>query len=141
MKYKSIYILIFFQSIIYTQDLIGGGLCMEELINYINEHYKTPSVLSYSNARDILYSEIDNNNGYVYCVYTNYSVELDQNVDPSTHLYDNGMNCEHLWPQSLGAENSPMKSDMHHLRACKENVNTSRGNKPYADIPPLLRSK
>ena len=29
---------------------------------------------------------------------------------------------------------SPMKSDMHHLRPCKSNVNSSRGNKPFNNI-------
>ena len=80
-----------------------------------------------------MYSEIDNTNGYVKCVYTDYSVQLN-NSDPSTHLYENGINCEHLWPQSLGASSSPMKSDMHHLRPCMDNVNSARGNKPFVSI-------
>ena len=43
------------------------------------------------------------------------------------------MNCEHLWPQSMFEQiiNNNMKSDMHHLRPCKENVNSYRSNKPF----------
>ena len=48
------------------------------------------------------------------------------------------MNCEHLWPQSLYEGSSPMKSDMHALRPCKDNVNSSRGNKPYNEINDFL---
>ena len=44
------------------------------------------------------------------------------------------MNCEHSWPQSMGAGSEPQKSDLHHLYPCRGNVNSSRGNKPYADI-------
>ena len=40
--------------------------------------------------------------------------------------------------QSLGASSSPMKSDMHHLRPCKDNVNSARGNKPFNDIDDWL---
>ena len=127
---KIIYI---FLSLIFTQEEIAPNLHSNELLEYIQNNYTTPSVQSYDNARDILYEDIDNNNGAVYCIYSNYSVQLNGS-DPSTHLYDNGMNCEHLWPQSLGANASPMKSDMHHLRPCKSNINSTRGNKAFKDI-------
>jgi hypothetical protein len=67
-------------------------------------------------------------------VYTNYSVTLPDGPDPSAYLYENGINCEHVWPQSMGAGDEPQKSDMHHLRPCKDNVNSSRGNKPFGEI-------
>ncbi len=34
----------------------------------------------------------------------------------------------------MGASQSPMKSDMHHLRPCKTNVNSSRGNSPFGEV-------
>ena len=129
-----IYILIFFTPL-FSHEVIGEVLNGEDLINYLQNNYTTNSVLSYNNARDILYSEIDKqSNGNVYCIYTNYSTYLPTNVDPSTHLYENGMDCEHVWPQSMYEGSSPMKSDMHHLRPCKSNVNSSRGNKPFNNI-------
>ena len=134
MNYKTIFILIFCNSFLFNQEIIGEGLYTNELIDYLNQNYKTNSVLSYGNARDILYSEVDNNNGNVYGIYTNYSVTLDPQEDPSLHLYENGMDCEHLWPQSMYEGTSPMKSDMHHLRPAKSNVNSSRGNKPFDEI-------
>ena len=77
--------------------------------------------LSNSNSKLAL---SDNNNGDVFGVYTNYSVTLTEGMDPSIDLYNNGMNCEHVWPQSMYEIISAnhMKSDMHHLRPCKENV-------------------
>ena len=135
MKNKFIYTIILFLNSLVSQDLIAPNLHSGSLIDYLNNNYKTNSVLSYSAARDTLYSIIDNNNGQVFGIYTNYSTTLNNAIDPSTDLYNNGMNCEHVWPQSLGASNSPMKSDMHHLRPCKENVNSSRANKPYGEIP------
>ena len=128
-----IYIFILFSPAI-CQEQIGIGLYQNELITYLQTNYTSNQFLGYDNARDILYSEIDNNNNNVYCIYTNYSVQTNTSEDPSTHMYNNGINCEHLWPQSLGASGTPMRSDLHHLRPCKENVNSSRGNKPFNEI-------
>ena len=127
-----IYIFIF-SGFLFSQDQIGIGLFEEELISYLQNNYTTPDTEGYDQARDILYGEIDNINGHVYCIYTNYSVQLNGS-DPSVNLYENGMNCEHLWPQSQYLGDHPMKSDMHTLRPCKSNVNSSRGNNPYNEI-------
>jgi len=43
-----------------------------------------------------------------------------------------GWNREHLWPNSYGLDDvEPAYSDLHNLRACDANVNSSRGNKWY----------
>ena len=135
MKSKSIIILFIFQSLLFNQ-VIGEGLYLDDLLTYLKNNYTTSNVLSYNSARDVLYGDIESelNDGQVFCIYTNYSINLPNGVDPSSYLYDNGMDCEHLWPQSMGASSSPMKSDMHHLRPCRSNVNSSRGNKPYNEI-------
>ena len=133
---RYIYLLIFLTPLL-SQEEIAPTLHGEELFDYIQDNYTTSSVQSYDSARDILYGDIENINGSVNCIYTDFSVQLNGS-DPSTHLYENGMNCEHLWPQSLGADAWPMKSDMHHLRPCKDNVNSTRGNKPYNEINDFL---
>ena len=115
----------------FGQEIIGEGLQGQELIQYLTNNYKTSDVLSYNSARDAMYGYIDNENGSVKCIYTEFSVNNVPSNNPRPYIHENGLNCEHLWPQSLGAGNSPMKSDLHHLRPCKENVNSSRGNKPY----------
>lgn len=119
-------------SISFAQDIIGEGLYEEELINFLRENYKTTTTLGYTNARDTMYLNIDRIDGQVKGIYTNYAVDLpDTGVDPSTHLYENGMNCEHVWPRSMYEGEEPLKSDMHALRPCKDNVNSARGNKPF----------
>ena len=133
MKNKIIIILLLI-SISFGQDLIGEGLYGEELIQFLRGNYQTSTTLGYTYARDVLYLQIDCKDGEVRGVYTNYSVELPLGVDPSTHLYENGMNCEHVWPQSMYEGEDPMKSDMHALRPCKDNVNSARGNKPFNEI-------
>ena len=93
MKNKFIYTIILFLNSLVSQDLIAPNLHSGSLIDYLNNNYKTNSVLSYSSARDTLYSVIDNNNGQVFGIYTNYSTTLNNAIDPSTDLYNNGMNC------------------------------------------------
>ena len=128
------YILLIIISVCISQDIIGEGLSGDALIDYLIDNYKTSNVLSYNNARDVLYAEVDKINGEVKAVYTNYAVQLPTDVDPSTHLYENGIDCEHVWPQSLYEGTEPMKSDMHHLRPCKTNVNSSRGHNPFGEV-------
>ena len=95
----------------------------------------TNTTLGYTHARDTMYLRIDRIDGKVKGVYTNYAVDLpDTGVDPSTYLYENGINCEHVWPQSMYEGGEPTKSDMHVLRPCKENVNSARANKPYNEV-------
>ena len=134
MEYKWI-ILFFLWSISFGQDIIGEGLNEEELINFLQENYKTSTTLGYTNARDTMYLNIDRIDGQVKGVYTNYAVDLpDSGVDPSTYLYENGINCEHIWPRSMYEGEEPMKSDMHALRPCKDNVNSARGNKAFNEV-------
>ena len=122
-------------SLIFTQDIIGEGLYEDELIDFLRTNYKTSSTLGYTDARDTLYLRVDRINGLVKGIYTNYAISLPLNgVDPSTYLYENGINCEHIWPQSMYEGSEPQKSDMHALRPCKDNVNSARANKPYNEI-------
>lgn len=46
-----------------------------------------------------------------------------------------GMNVEHVFPQSLFGQKLPMRSDLHHLMATFEHPNGMRGNLPFGVIP------
>ena len=128
-------ILFLLGSLPFGQDVIGDGLYEEGLIEFLQDNYMTGTTLGYTDARDTMYLRIDRIDGQVRGVYTNYAVDLpDTGIDPSTHLYENGINCEHVWPQSLYEGGEPIKSDMHALRPCKDNVNSARGNKPFNEI-------
>ena len=125
-----------FISITHSQTLIGEGLSGQELWDYVVENYKTSSTLGYNTCRDIMYSEIDIKEGnQLTGVYSGYTITLDLTQDPSSNAYAQGINCEHTFPQSMGAGDEPMKSDMHHLFPTKSNVNSSRGNDPFEEIP------
>ena len=67
-------------------------------------------------------------------IYTNYTITIDPSQDPRPQTNALNMNCEHSWPQSMGASGSPQKSDLHHLYPTRGNVNSSRGNKPFGEI-------
>jgi len=128
-------ILFFLGSSPFGQDIIGEGLYEDELIDFLQANYKTSTTLGYNNARDTMYLRIDRIDGQVKGVYTNYAVDLPTTgVDPSTHLYENGINCEHVWPRSMYEGDEPIKNDMHALRPCKDNVNSARGNNPFNEV-------
>ncbi|MBL7135780.1 MAG: endonuclease [Candidatus Marinimicrobia bacterium] len=118
------------------QTTIGEGLSEQELLDYVITNYKTSTTLGYNGARDKLYGEIDIHDGnQLSCVYTGYTITIDDLAYPRNSTNAKGINCEHTWPQSMGAADEPQRSDMHHLFPCKDNVNSSRGNDPYAEIP------
>jgi len=133
---KNILSLFVFFSFSFGQTVIGEGLSGQELWDYITENYKTTTTLGYTNCRDVMYSEIDIKEGnQLTGVYSGYTITLDLSQDPSSNAYEQGINCEHTFPQSMGSSGEPMKSDMHHLFPTKSNVNSSRGNDPFEEIP------
>lgn len=48
---------------------------------------------------------------------------------------DNGINCEHIYPQSKGAGEGNARSDKHHLVPARWAVNEGRSNYPFAEVP------
>jgi len=128
-------VILFFITTAFSQTVIGEGLTEQSLLDYVVSNYKTTSTMGYNTARDTLYGVIDlKENNELSCVYSGYTITLDITQDPSTNAYNQGINCEHTWPQSMGAGDEPQKSDMHYLFPCKSNVNSSRGNDPYGEI-------
>ena len=133
--YKIILIISLISGPLISQTIIGSGLTKESLFNYLNANYKTSTTLGYNQARDVMYSIIDlEDDNTLKGIYTNYTITIDPSQDPRPQTNAQNMNCEHSWPQSMGAGSEPQKSDLHHLYPCRGNVNSSRGNKPYAEI-------
>ena len=118
-----------------SQSLVGSGTTKTNLFNFLIANYKTSSTLGYNQARDKMYSIIDlENDNTLKGIYTNYTITINPTQDPRPQTNALNMNCEHSWPQSMGAGSEPQKSDLHYLYPCRGNVNSSRGNKPFADI-------
>lgn len=98
--------------------------------------YKTTTVLDYSDARDTFMRNIDGRNGTLECVYTGFTIELDDDEDPTTQAFSLGINTEHSYPRSKGAlEGTLAYSDMHHLFPTREKANTDRGSLILSDVP------
>ena len=133
--YKIIIFIWLFFELLFSQSIIGSGLTRSDLFEFLNTNYKPSTTLGYNQARDVMYSIIDlEDDNTLKGIYTNYTVTIDPSQDPRPQTNAQNMNCEHSWPQSMGAGSEPQKSDLHHLYPCRGNVNSSRGNKPYADI-------
>lgn len=117
-----------------TAQQLYPQLSGQALIDQLRADYKPSTVLGYDTARDTMFAKIDNHNGYVSCVYSGYTIYIDPSADPSTDAYTKDMNTEHTWPQSMGADQGNARSDLHHLYPCRAQVNSSRGNDPFAEI-------
>ncbi len=71
-------------------------------------------------------TDCENENGNVSLIYTSYSATMNQ---------WNGWNREHVWPKSLGGDNtSGGGADLHHIRPSDATVNSTRGNKKYGNL-------
>ncbi len=120
------------------QQVLFPGLEGQPLLDSIRVQYTPDSTLGYNVARDSMLARAQRVEGNVACVYTGFSVVLTPGADPSTDAFNQGINTEHTWPQSMGTSVEPSRSDMHHLFPVREDVNSSRGNYPYAEIPDAM---
>lgn len=125
--------ILFWSSAAITQTIFPG-LGGEELLDSLAARYKTSVVLSYDNARDSLFLKIQSVNDSLTCVYTGYKIYLDPTQDPTQYAASQGIDTEHIYPQSKGAVGQA-RSDMHHLFPTRMVVNSSRGNDPFSEIP------
>jgi endonuclease I len=135
---------IFLSTAAYSQSCPAQGtiifpdLTGQELLDALVTEYKTTSVLSYNAAREEMYGNIDNIDGFVEGIYTGYKGAIDPNSsqNPRLQAVDVNINAEHSWPQSKGATSGSLgHSDMHHLHPAYSSANGSRGNDPFIEIP------
>lgn len=97
----------------------------------------TNTSTSYDGARAAMYSNIDNINNTVTCVYT--GLEVPHNYGDTSAPTD--INCEHSFAQSwiedylldTTTENRA-KADVHHLFPTDSGVNSSRGNLSFDNV-------
>jgi endonuclease I len=121
----------------YDFTSVFPGLTGAELSDRLVESYKPASVLDFAEAKDVMYGEIYEQNDSVECVYTGHQLYLDPNADPSQYLYlngsSNGINAEHNYPRSKGAQNGNALSDLYNLFPSRIQVNSDRGNLPFGE--------
>lgn len=116
------------EAVLYT-DVASG-----DLLRVLDRDFSPDRTLGYGRARDELYGWEQTTTGVVCGVYTEYCVVLGSG-DASREAGARGINAEHAWPQSMGAREEPLRSDLHHLFPAREQVNSSRGNLPFGEIP------
>ena len=95
--------------------------------------------LGYNTGRDVLYMQVDNEkvngqNADVNRIVGVYTGEVREGYQNRGQLQSDGFNCEHSWPQSLGASSEPMKSDLFHLYPTESTANSVRGNTAFGNV-------
>jgi len=105
------------------------GLVGNELRTWLRDNWYTPfhSSVGYNSARQNMYSDIDNNNGDVFCVYSGF------NQPSAFTTFLDPINTEHTVPQSFFNSDEPMRSDVHHLFPTHQDVNSARGSLPFGE--------
>jgi len=110
----------------------------DDLLDAIQQNYIPSTVLTYDMARDTMFSKIYNINNNLTCVYSGHTIFINPNEDPTQAAFmngaNNGINTEHTYPRSKGAENGNAQSDMHHLFPTRTPVNSARGSFPFDEI-------
>ena len=105
-----------------AENTIGTDL-KNKLHNIIDDH----TTKSYDVAYDILEeSDVDpNNSNNVILIYSGESVN-----GPNQYNGGSGWNREHVWAKSRGdfGNTAPEGTDIHNLRACNINLNSTRNN-------------
>jgi len=104
----------------------------DELLEAVKDYFTPNSVPADNFARDVLYSQIYNVNGFVSCVYTGFTIELPAG-DPSSGAFSLGINAEHTMPRSF-LEGTNREFDLHNLYPTRVNVNSDRSTFPFTDI-------
>lgn len=108
-----------------------GGLNQEALLYALRDLISTNTYSSYTGAKVFLFQELDNINGSVRCVYTGEVYNIS-----SSYSGQSNPNTEHTYAQSWfgSSESSRKKADLHHLFISTMQVNSSRGNLPFASV-------
>ncbi len=108
----------------------------EALKSQLKTLISTNTNTSYDGARAAMYSNIDNINNTVTCVYT--GMEVSHSYGDTSAPTD--INCEHTYAQSwiedydTQNEVTRAKADVHHLFPTESGVNSSRGNLSFDDV-------
>lgn len=112
----------------YTFDTLSSqseSTLLQSLRKLMTDTHK--EISSYDDCRDYAdHTDCQNEDGKVVLLYTSYVATMSQY---------NGWNREHVWPKSLGGNNtSGGGADLHHIRPSDASVNSSRGNKKYGNV-------
>jgi len=119
------------------QTVLYPGITGKRLRDSLVINFKPINVLPYDSARDTLYGKVEIQNGFVHCTYSGDSIPISpvSAIAPRTQAFNLGYSTEHGYPQSKGAGAGNANSNLHHLFPVRQDVNSSRNNLPYMDVP------
>ncbi|MEI8347552.1 MAG: endonuclease [Pseudomonadota bacterium] len=103
------------------------NLCDQELETAMAKLIGTNITFTYQKARDFMFTVLDYDNGHTCSVYDSTCYQVRGMPDEKV------LNCEHTWPQSLGAVGLA-KVDLHHLFPVSSESNTRRSNNPFCEV-------
>lgn len=114
----------------YNVTGLSGDALLESLAGLMKTKHTTYTTYDQLRTYTINTDTDPDNSNNIILLYTGQSV---------SGTWDNGTtwNREHVWPQSLSNGlygTSGAGSDIHHLRPSSQSYNSSRGNKPFADL-------
>lgn len=123
-----------------AQQDVYPDLKGKKLLQALVSDFRPDLLIGYGPTRDSMYLNVyRNENGYIECYYSGHEVYLPIGEDPSSFIYKNGddfgITAEHIFPQSKGASEGNARSDMHALFPAIRQVNESRSNYPFGEIP------
>ncbi len=116
------------------QTVIYPGSTGTNLLSRLQQGYSPKSGLNYGTARNQLYADVWVTNNTLECQYTGLTISMAGNGEPKDIAFGKGINTEHVYPQSKGAEGDA-RADMHHLYPTQIDVNSDRGSLPFGEIP------
>ncbi|MFB6351874.1 MAG: endonuclease I family protein [Bradymonadaceae bacterium] len=91
--------------------------------------YKYYQAMDYDQAREEMFSRIDNDGGTVEAVYTGEMIQTTGIPNPEEY------NTEHTWPRSkMKNTDKPSLSDLNHLFPTDATANKKRSNLPFDEV-------
>lgn len=122
----------YYSSVIFSEDT---SLMFDEIESLTQTKHTT--ILTYGQRHNFLYDADEDlsNTANVVLMYTGESRDEREWTSGSNSHTPQTFNTEHVYPQSLLAERDEGEafSDLHHLRACDADVNSSRSNFRFVD--------
>ena len=134
MKLTNYLIVILLPQIIFGQEIIFPGLKGDSLKNAILAYYTPSKILPYDQARIKLYNDVFLLSDSLECFYSGFKISVDKNINILSWTARYGMQTDHLYPRSKGADKHPAIGDLHHLVPSKATINTLRNNTSFKDI-------
>lgn len=134
MKLICFLLMFFILQIIFGQEIIFPGMNGDSLQKELVRYYPPNNIDDYDQSRYKLYHDVFKNQDSLECFCTGFKIRVDRQVNILSWTAKFGIQTEHLYPRSKGAEKLPALADLHHLVPVKATVNTLRKNAPYKEI-------